>query len=66
MIINYWFKILEYEPINHIKYAYNLMLTGIENTSHCVNWASQLRDMILNLWLYGVWLNQGIGNKDMF
>ena len=23
MIINYWFKILESEPIKYIKYAYN-------------------------------------------
>ena len=66
MIINYWFKILESEPIKYIKYAYNLMRTSVENKPDCVNWASKLRDLLSNLGFYEVWLNQGVGNKNMF
>ena len=66
MIFNYWFKILESEPIKYIKYAYNLMLTSVENKPDCVNWASMLRDLLSNLGFYEVWLNQGIKNKNMF
>ena len=66
MIFNYWFKILESEPIKYIKYAYNLMRTSVENKPDCVNWASMLRDLLSNLGFYEVWLNQGISNKNMF
>ena len=31
MIINYWFRILESEQIKYIRYAYQLMMTDIEN-----------------------------------
>ena len=53
-IINYWFKILESEPIKYIKYAYNLMRTSVENKPDCVNWASKLRDLMSNLGFYEV------------
>ena len=66
MIINYWFKILESEQIKYIKYAYQLMMTDIENKPDSVNWASKLRDMLSNLGFYGVWVNQGVGNKNLF
>ena len=66
MIINYWFKILESEHIKYVKYAYQLMMTDIENKPDCVNWASKVRDLLSNLGFYGVWLNQGVGNKNMF
>ena len=66
MIINYWFKILKSEQIKYIKYAYQLMMTDIENKTDSVNWASELRDMLYNLGFYGVWVNQGVGNKDLF
>ena len=56
-------KILESEHIKYIKYAYQLMMTDIENKPDCVNWALKLRDMLLNPRFYGVWVNQGIGNK---
>ena len=66
MIINHWFKILESEQINYIKYAYQLMMTDIENKPDSVNWASKLRDMLSYLGFYGVWVNQGVGNKNLF
>ena len=59
MIINYWLNILESEPIKYIKYAYNLMLTGIENKPDRVNWASKLRDILSNLGFYEVCLTRG-------
>ena len=42
------------------------MMTDIENKPDCVNWASKVRDLLPNSGFYGVWLNQGVGNKNMF
>ena len=41
------------------------MLAEIENKTDCVNWASKLRDLLAHLGFYGVWLNQGVGNKNI-
>ena len=65
-IISYWFKILESEQTKYINYAYKMMLADIENKPDCVNWASKLRDLLANLGFYGVWVNQGVGNKNIF
>ena len=65
-IICYWFKILESEQTKYINYAYKMMLADIENKPDCVNWASKLRDLLANLGFYGVWVNQGVGNKNIF
>ena len=51
--------------IKYIKYAYQLMMTDIENKPDCVNWASKVRGLLSNFGFYGVWLNQGVGNKNM-
>ena len=59
MIINYWLNILESERIKYIKYAYILMLTGIENKPDRVNRASKLRDILSNLGFYEVCLTRG-------
>ena len=43
-----------------------MMLADIENKPDCVNWASNLRDLLANLGFYGVGLNEGVGNKNIF
>ena len=65
MIINYRFKILESEQIKYIRYAYQLMITDIENKPDCVNWESKLRNLLSNFGFYGEWLNQGVDKKNM-
>ena len=65
-IISCWFKILESEQTKYSNYAYKMMLADIENIPDCVNWASKLRDLLAYLGFYGVWVNQGAGNKNTF
>ena len=43
-----------------------MMLADIENKPYSVNSASKLRDLLANLGFYGVWLNQAVGNKNIF
>ena len=56
-IISYWFKILESEQTKYINYAYKMMQADIKNKPDGVNWASKLRDLLVNLVFYGVWGN---------
>ena len=65
-VINYWFKIPEVEENRYIRYAYQLMLNDIENKPNCVNWASRVKFLLSSLGFYGVWVNQGVGNKSAF
>ena len=43
-----------------------MMRADIENKPDSVNWASKLRDLLANLGFYGVWVIQGVGNKNIF
>ena len=45
-IINYWFKILEFESAKYIKYAYDLMLSDLHRKPHTVNWAFKIKDFL--------------------
>ena len=42
------------------------MMNGIENTPSCLNWASRIKQLLSTLGFYEVWVNQGVGNKNMF
>ena len=65
-IINYWFKILEFENSKYIKYAYQLMLHDVEINQNTTNWVSKLKDLLSTLGFYEAWLNHGVGNKNVF
>ena len=57
---------MESKEVKYIKYAYQMMLNDIENKPNCINWASKLRDLLSNMGFHGAWLNQGVGNKNIF
>ena len=65
-IIKYWLKILECENTKYIKYAYELMLSGLHRKPNTVNWASMVKDLLSSVGFYVVWLAQGVGNKNAF
>lgn len=64
--MKYWFKILESEEAKFIKHAYQLLLNDIEGKPNCVNWASKVKFLLSSLGFYEVWVNQGVGNKNVF
>ena len=66
MIVKYWFKILAAQESKYIKLIYNLMLQDIELEPNKINWASLVRHLLMSLGFYNVWLNQGVGNKNVF
>ena len=42
------------------------MLSDIEAHPNVTNWASLVRDILLSLDFYEVWLQQGVGNSSRF
>ena len=63
----FWFKILEAEENKYIKLAYQLMMNHIENNKpNCLNWASRVKLLLSALGFYEVWVNQGVGNTNVF
>ena len=58
---SYWFKILQVPGNKYIKLVYNLMLQDLELLPDKVNWASWLRQLLMSLGFYEVWLNQEVG-----
>ena len=65
-IVKYWFKVSSAPDNIYSKIIYNLMLQDIEQLPNKVNWTSLLRDMLMALVFYNVWLNQGVGNYNGF
>ena len=66
MIIKYWFKILLAPHNKYIKLVYNLMLQDLELLPNKVNWASLLQHLLMSLGFNEVWINQGVGNINVF
>lgn len=66
LAIKFWFKVVESEPTKYIRYAYRLMLSDLDKNPNIINWASKVKELLSSLGFYEVWLNQGVGNKNMF
>ena len=65
-IIKYWFKFLKTPENKYIKLIYNLMINDLEELPNKTNWASLVRQLLMFLGFYEVWLAQGVGNIDAF
>lgn len=66
IIIKYWFKILTSEEGKYIKYIYKMMLLDLDERPNKTNWAYLVKDLLSRLGFYEVWLNQGVGNIEIF
>lgn len=42
------------------------MLADLESKPMTVNWASKVKDLLSTLGFYEVWLNQSVGNRNIF
>ena len=65
-IIKYWLKILM-APVNkYVKLVYKMMVNDIEKMPNKTNWASLVRQLLMSLGFYEVWLAQGVANSNAF
>lgn len=66
LILKYWFKILTCPDNKHIKIVYKLMVNDMDLVPNKVNWASLVRHLLMSLGFYEIWLEQGVGNYNIF
>lgn len=50
----------------YIKLMYNTMLNDLAELPNKTNWASLVRHLLMSLGFYEAWLNQGVGNVNIF
>ena len=50
----------------YIKQIYQMMLNDIDELPNKINWASLVRPLLMSLGFFEVWLNQEVGNIDIF
>jgi len=65
-IIKYWFKIIESKENKYIKLTYNMMKNDFELTPSKKSWVSSLHLLLSSLGFLEVWVQQGVGHKDVF
>ena len=66
IIIKYWFKLLSIPENKFVRIVYNMMLNDLEEAPNKTNWASLVRNLLMSLGFYEVWLSQGVGNINIF
>ena len=64
--VNYWCKILTSQDTKYIKQLYNFMLQDVVAHPNKVNWAVLVRNLLSELGFYEVWVQQGVGNYNVF
>ena len=50
----------------YISLVYKIMVNDLERQPNTTNWASLVRHLLLSLGFYEVWLQQGVGNFNIF
>ena len=65
-ILKYWLKIVQGEKPLYVNISYHVLYEQVVNRVNCVNWVSQIRDMLFHLGFGEVWYNQGVGDADSF
>ena len=65
-ILKYWLKIMSGKKSAYVCNCYHVLYEQTVNRANCVNWVSQIRDMLFHLGFGEVWYNQGVENQDSF
>ena len=65
-IIKYWLKICTAENNKYIKQVYACLKRNTDNNARVVNWAAKVKGVLSKLGFYDVWLEQGVGNTNLF
>ena len=65
-VIKYWFKIISSSEEKYVKLVYKMMLSDLENRPEQKYWAKSIKTLLENIGFYHAWLNQGVGNVEVF
>ncbi len=66
IIIKYWLKLCSSSDIKYNKLVYELLVHDVQQYPAKANWASRVRDLISSLGLGYAWIQQGVGDPDIF
>lgn len=65
-IIKYWLKIIYSSDNKYVKQIYKMMLNDMILYPNKTNWAKLVNGLLSTLGFNDVWLQQGVGNTDLF
>jgi hypothetical protein len=65
-IIKYWLKVISSRENRLIHLAYKMMLDDLNDHPNKTNWASFAKTLLDNLGVSDAWLNQGVGDVNVF
>jgi hypothetical protein len=64
-IIKYWLKVIKSSDMKYMSHVYNMMLEDMLMSNN-KNWAMLVKLLLQNLGFAEVWINQGVGNEQLF
>ena len=65
-VIRYWFKVIQCDDAKYTKLTNNMMLNNLLNFPAKSSWAKSVKSLLDNLGFGYVWIEQGVGNINMF
>lgn len=65
-IIKYWLKIISCADKKYCKRVYDVLKLDAESYPNKVSWVTLLRNMLSIMGFHDVWLQQGVGNVNIF
>ena len=65
-IVKYWLHIIQTNGCKYVKMIYNVMYQKSIVNMNTVNWVTNVRDLLNTARFGEVWLNQHVGNPDLF
>ena len=65
-IVKYRLHITQTNECKYVKMIYNIMYQKSSVNMNTVNWATNVRDLLNTARFGEVWLNQDVGNPDLF
>ena len=66
ILLLYWLKVINKDENKYVNVIYEMMLRDIEINDWKTNWTLLVRDLLGNLGFFEVWLNQGVGDVNLF
>ena len=65
-LICWRFKVIQCDDAKYTKLTYNMMLNDLQNFPAKSSWAKSVKSLLDNLGFGHVWIEQGVGNINMF
>ena len=65
-IVKYWLKVITKPDNKLVNILYKQMKNDFETNHTTINWAVLVRKLLCELGFYEVWLQQGVGNVNIF